>query len=159
MPSKIEVAQTEWSGPPQEPVEGTQGYTRKLAALTTIESDRGEASYSFSGVMRYSVSADARTLEISDYDIRGVRLDGLDFGVIEYRNREPLRVEVGDDRRFTIRSQVRWSDQHNPDGSLALVMRGNLLENHAIAYLSSTISGDLEVGGAGSVHMTTPAQW
>lgn len=159
MPSKIEVSETEWSGPPQELVDGARGYTRKLAALTTIESDGGEASYSFSGVMRYSVGADDRTLEISAYDIRGVRLDGLDFGVIEYSNREPLRVEVGDDRRFTIRTQVCWRDRQNPDAIVELVMRGNLLENHAIAYLSSTISGKLDVGGTGNLHMTTPAQW
>ncbi|PRQ00484.1 hypothetical protein [Enhygromyxa salina] len=159
MPSKIEVTQTEWSGPPEELVDGTCGYTRKLAALTTIESDGGEACYSFSGVLRYSVGPDDRALEISTYDIRGVRIDGLDFGVIEYSNREPLRVDVGDDRRFTIRANVCWRDRQNPDGTLALVMRGNLLENHAIAYLSSTISGNLEVGGTGNLHMTTPAQW
>jgi hypothetical protein len=155
--------QTEWSGPPEAASargeNGEHGYTRKLAALTTIESDQGEASYSFSGVMRYRVGADNRSLEIADYDIRGVRLDGLDFGVIEYRNSEPLRVEVGDDRRFTIRSQISWRDQANPDGRMDLVMRGNLLENHAIAYLSSTISGSLDVGGAKNIHMTTPAQW
>lgn len=150
--------QTEWSGPPTEE-SSEHGYTRKLAALATIESDQGEASYSFSGLMRYRVGADNCSLEIDDYDIRGVRLDGLDFGVIEYRNREPLRVAVGNDRRFTIRTQICWRDQANTDGLMDLVMRGNLLENHAIAYLSSTISGSLDVGGAGNIHMTTPAQW
>lgn len=158
MASQIEVGQTEWSGP-QGSLADEHGYTRKLAALTTIESDQGEASYSFSGIMRYRVSDDDRSLEISEYDIRGIRLDGLDFGVIEYRNREPLRVEVGEDRRFTIRAEISWRDQHNPESPMKLVMRGNLLENHALAYLSSSISGSLEVGGAGNVHMTTPAQW
>ena len=159
MASKIEVADTEWSGPPQDTSSEGPFYTRKLAALTTIESDQGEASYSFSGVMRYRVGVEALSLEIFDYEIRGVRLDGVDFGEIEYSTPEPLRIVVGDDRRFTIRTEIRWTDQSNRESPLKLVMRGNLLENHAIAYLSSSISGSLDVGGAGNVHMTTPAQW
>ena len=158
MSSEIEVVQTEWSAPPQETVDGADGYMRKLAALTTIKTDQGEASYSFSGVMRYSVDG-ANNLEIVQYDIRGVRLDGIDFGVVEYRNREPLRVEVGADRRFTIRSDIQWSDSNNPDGAMKLVLRGSLLEDRTIAYMSSMIKGSLDVGDGGNLHMTTPAQW
>jgi hypothetical protein len=156
--SPIEVPETEWTGPAAED-SGERCYTRKLAALTTIESAQGESSYSFSGVLRYRVSEAGDAFEVQQYDIRGIPLDGPDFGVIEYRGREPWRVEIDADRRFTIRSSVAWRDQHNGDASMDLVLRGNLLENHAIAYLSSTICGALELGGAGEVHMTTPACW
>jgi hypothetical protein len=155
--SEVEVARTVWTGPPSDS-SGGRTHTRKLAALTTIDSAQGESNYSFSGVLRYTVTEDGE-LQIDTYDIRGIPLDGPSFGVIEYRAREPWRVKVGDDRRFTIRSKIAWRDEHNPDASMDLVLRGNLLDNDAIAYLSSTIRGSLELGSAGEVHMTTPAVW
>lgn len=158
MSSPIEVAETIWTGPPTEAA-GEHGYTRKLAALSTIESELGESSYSFSGTLRYRVSEAGDILEILEYHIRGILLDGPDFGIIEYRASEPLRVEIAEDRRFAIRCPLSWRDRHNPDASVDLILRGNLLENHAIAYLSSVITGVLELGGAGEVHMTTPACW
>lgn len=157
MSSTVEVAETVWTGPQSEESEGPVR-TRKLAALTTLESDLGESNYSFSGVLRYSVS-ETNELEIQQYDIRGIHLDGPDFGLIEYRAREPWRVAIGDDRRFTIRAPIAWRDQHNPEGSMDLILRGSLLENHALAYVSSIIRGSLVLGGAGEVHMTTPACW
>jgi hypothetical protein len=158
MPSPVEVAETVWTGPQTEESDG-RTRTRKLAALTTIESDLGESNYSFSGVLRYSVAESNDEVEIQRYDIRGIHLDGPNFGDIEYRAREPWRVQVGDDRRFTIRATIAWRDRHNPEGSMELILRGSLLENHALAYVSSTIRGSLVLGGAGEVHMTTPANW
>ena len=156
--SPIEVPKTDWTGPVAEHA-GDRSYSRKIGAIATIESAQGESNYSFWGTLSYRVPEAGDFFEVLQYEIRGVLIDGPDFGVIEFRARAPWRVELNGDRYFTIREPLVWRDQHNQAAKMDLVLRGSLLENDAIAYMSSTIGGALELGGAGEVHMTTPACW
>jgi hypothetical protein len=151
--------QTVWG---EQPVEvAGESYTRKLSTITSVESGHGESTYSFSGHIRYRICDEGRRLEVDQFAARGIHLDGPDLGPIEYVNRDLWSIDLADDRRFALRAELTWRDAHNTDALMNVTLRGTLLQNHALAYISSATQGTVASGGVdeSEVFMSTPAIW
>jgi len=134
---------------------------RRLAAISCIESDQGDSTYSFSGHIRYAATADHNQLHVKEYRVRGIHLDGPDLGSIQYRTRGESLFEVGSDRCFQMHVELLWTDRNNTDAVVQSVLRGTLLENHKLAYISTSTNGTIALGedGEGEVCLRTPALW
>jgi hypothetical protein len=134
---------------------------RRLAAISSIESVKGDSIYSFSGHIRYAVADDHRQLHIKEYSVRGTHLDGPDLGSIEYCARGGWQTEVASDRSFQVHAEILWTDSSNTNAVVQSTLRGTLLENHRLAYISSSTSGVIALGEdcEGEVCLRTPANW
>lgn len=153
------LIQTEWGDQPPEAADDC--YFRKLATITSIESELGDSTYSFSGHIRYRIAKEESLVVVDEYNVKGLHLDGPDLGQVEYLNSSPWFVPVAEDRRFCCRTELIWRDSNNSDARLNLTLRGTLLENGALAYISSTTQGDVALSESvnGEVYVSTPACW
>jgi hypothetical protein len=144
-----------------QPLRSSSGlFERRLAAISCVESNQGDATYSFSGSLRYVLTAD-RQLTIKEYSVRGIHLDGPDLGTIEYHAQREWQAEIASDRRFEVRGELHWTDRNNTGAIVHSVLRGTLLENQTLAYISTSMSGQIALGEAceGEVCLRTPALW
>lgn len=138
-------------------------FGRNLATITTVDSEEGDSTYSFSSQVRCVLSPDGSTITVKEYAGRGVFIDGIDLGNITYKNIGEWTSALNPDRTFQASGTVAWSDKFDKAVPLNITFRATLLEGNQLAFVSNTTQGETayedRLASKHSVSVDVPACW